>query len=168
MIFLAGVLLRTFYLGWRNCRLSNFDLLRRVHVMTRQNSFVSFFFDRVVLQHPGAVILCVLAVVSLLAFQTRYFRLDASAETLVLENDEDLRYARQISSRYGQNDFLVLAYTPKGTLFSPDTLSTLARLRDELRLLEHVESVLMSVTTFSPLNMLIRHTGENLKSGPHL
>jgi len=109
--------------------------------MTRQNSFVSFFFDRVVLQHPGAVILCVLAVVSLLAFQTRYFRLDASAETLVLENDEDLRYARQISSRYGQNDFLVLAYTPKGTLFSPDTLSTLARLRDELRLLEHVESV---------------------------
>jgi predicted RND superfamily exporter protein len=109
--------------------------------MTRQRSFVSFFFDRVVLQHPVAVILCVLAVVSLLAFQARYFRLDASAETLVLENDEDLRYARQISSRYGQNDFLVLTYTPKDTLFSPDTLSTLARLRDELSSLEHVESV---------------------------
>jgi len=116
-------------------------LLRRVHAMTRQHSFVSFFFDRMVLQHPGAVIFCVLAVVSLLAFQTRYFRLDASAETLVLENDEDLRYARQISSRYGQNDFLVLAYTPKDILFSPDTLSTLARLRNELSSLEHVESV---------------------------
>jgi len=94
-----------------------------------------------VLQHPGAVILCVLAVVSLLAFQTRYFRLDASAETLVLENDEDLRYARQISSRYGQNDFLILTYTPKGSLFSPDTLSALASLRDELSALENVESV---------------------------
>ncbi len=109
--------------------------------MARQNSFVSFFFDRMVLQHPGAVILSVLVVVSLLAFQTRHFRLDASAETLVLENDEDLRYARQISSRYGQNDFLVLAYTPKGILFSPDTLRTLARLRNELSSLEHVESV---------------------------
>jgi predicted RND superfamily exporter protein len=109
--------------------------------MTRQHSFVSFFFDRMVLQHPVVVILCVLAVVSLLAFQARYFRLDASAETLVLENDEDLRYARQISSRYGQNDFLVLTYTPKDTLFSPDTLSTLTRLRDELSSLEHVESV---------------------------
>ena len=109
--------------------------------MTRRHSFVSFFFDRMVLQHPGAVILCVLAVVGLLALQARYFRLDASAETLVLENDEDLRYARQISSRYGQNDFLVLAYTPKDPLFSRDTLSTLARLRDELSSLEHVESV---------------------------
>ena len=109
--------------------------------MTRQHSFVSFFFDRMVLQHPGAVIVCVLAVVGLLTFQARYFRLDASAETLVLENDEDLRYAREISSRYGQSDFLVLAYTPKAPMFSPVTLSTLARLRDELNSLEHVESV---------------------------
>jgi predicted RND superfamily exporter protein len=83
----------------------------------------------------------VLAVVSLLAFQGRRFRLDASAETLVLENDEDLRYARQINSRYGQQDFLILTYTPKDTLFSPDTLATLARLRGELNSLERVVSV---------------------------
>jgi len=87
------------------------------------------------------VILCVLAILGLLSYQARYFRLDASAETLVLENDEDLRYARQINSRYGQSDFLVLTYTPKGSLFSKDTLSTLADLRDELRSLEHVVSV---------------------------
>jgi predicted RND superfamily exporter protein len=94
-----------------------------------------------VLQHPGIVILCVLAVVCLLVFHARDFRLDASAETLVLENDEDLRYARQISERYGQSDFLVLTYTPKVSLFSPDTLNTLAKLRDELSALENVESV---------------------------
>ncbi len=109
--------------------------------MTRQHSFVSIFFDRLILQHPFIVIFCVLAIVSLLAFEGRNFRLDASAETLVLENDEDLQYARQISSRYGQHDFLVLTYTPKDTLFSPDTLATLTRLRDELKSLEHVESV---------------------------
>ncbi len=109
--------------------------------MTRQHSFVSIFFGRMVLQHPAIVILCVLAVVSLLAFEGRKFRLDASAETLVLENDEDLQYARQISSRYGQNDFLILTYTPNDTLFSPDMLSTLTRLRDELNSLEHVVSV---------------------------
>jgi predicted RND superfamily exporter protein len=109
--------------------------------MTRQHSFVSIFFDRLVLQYPGIVLFCVLAIVSLLAFQARYFRLDASAETLVMENDEDLRYARQISSRYGQNDFLVLTYAPKGNLFSPDTLRTLSGLRDELSALENVESV---------------------------
>jgi predicted RND superfamily exporter protein len=109
--------------------------------MARQHSFVSILFDRLVLQYPGVVIFCVLVVVSLLAYQARYFRLDASAETLVLENDEDLRYARQISARYGQNDFLVLTYTPKGDLFSRHTLRTLADLRDELSALENVESV---------------------------
>ena len=109
--------------------------------MTKLNLFISFFFDRVVLRYPVIIILCVLAAVSFLAIKARGFRLDASAETLVLENDEDLQYARQISSRYGQQDFLILTYTPKGVLFSPDTLATLARLRDELRSLEHVESV---------------------------
>jgi predicted RND superfamily exporter protein len=83
----------------------------------------------------------VLAILSLLVFHAREFRLDASAETLVLENDEDLLYARQINSRYGQNDFLVLTYTPGSSLFSPDTLSTLTNLRDELNSLEHVVSV---------------------------
>jgi predicted RND superfamily exporter protein len=117
------------------------SILHRVHIMTRQHSFVSVFFDRLILQHPLAVILCVLALLGLLAYEARYFRLDASAETLVLENDEDLRYARQISARYGQSDFLVLTYTPKASLFSQDTLSTLTSLRDELRSLEHVVSV---------------------------
>ena len=109
--------------------------------MTKQKSFVSIFFDRIILQHPGIVIICVLIILSLLVFHAQDFRLDASAETLVLENDEDLLYSRKISSRYGQSDFLVLTYTPKGVLFSPDTLNTLAGLRDELEALEHVVSV---------------------------
>ncbi len=83
-----------------------------------------------------------LVVVGFLGFQARHFRLDASAETLVMENDEDLRYSRLISSRYGQHEFLVLTYTPKGGLFSPETLARLARLRDDLKSIERVVSVL--------------------------
>jgi predicted RND superfamily exporter protein len=83
-----------------------------------------------------------LAVVGFLAFGAKDFRLDASAETLVLENDEDLRYSRLISSRYGQHDLLVLTYSPRDELFSAETLGVLARLRDDLTSVEHVESVL--------------------------
>jgi len=111
-------------------------------MMTKRHSVAPFFFDRVVLQHPRTVVLCVLAAVGLLAFGARRFRLDASAETLVLQNDEDLRYARLIGSRYGQHDFLVLTYTPRGEMFSDKTLATLARLRDDLRSLKSVLSVL--------------------------
>jgi len=110
--------------------------------MTKHHSVVSILFDRVVLGHPKTVIFCMLVALGLFAFGARGFRLDASAETLVLENDEDLRYSRLISSRYGQHDFLVLTYTPQNDLFSPDTLATLARLRDDLRSLKNIVSVL--------------------------
>jgi predicted RND superfamily exporter protein len=83
----------------------------------------------------------VLAASVFLGFGTRRFRLDASAETLVLENDESLRYSRLINSRYGQHDFLVMTYRPKGEMFSKETLEGLARLRDDLRSLEGVLSV---------------------------
>jgi len=110
--------------------------------MTKHQSATAFFFDRMVLRYPKIIILCLLIVVGFLGYQARHFRLDASAETLVLENDESLRYARIINSRYGQRSFLILTYTPKDELFSPQTLSTLGRLRNDLLSLEDVESVL--------------------------
>lgn len=110
--------------------------------MEKRSSLALFFFDRIILQHPRMVVLGVLVVVVFLCFQARNFRLDASADTLVLEGDEDLRYARLIRSRYGENDFLVVTYTPKGNLFSEESLSALTHLRNELRSLKHVSSVL--------------------------
>ena len=109
--------------------------------MTKHHSVAHSFFDRVVLRYPGITVLCVLAVAAFLAFHARNFRLDASAETLVLENDEDLRYSRLVAARYGQNDFLVLTYSPKADLFSDKTLAELTRLRNELAAIETVASV---------------------------
>ncbi len=110
--------------------------------MTKHPSLSSFFFDRVVLGHPRTVILCGLIAVGFLSFQARHFRLDASAETLVLENDKDLQYSRLIRSRYGEQEFLVLTYTPRDDLLSKKTLDRIGRLRDDLKSLDNVSSVL--------------------------
>jgi len=110
--------------------------------MAKIRALTHFFFDRVVLQHPLMILLCVMAACGVLAFGAKNFRLDASAETLVLQNDEDLRSWRLIDSRYGQNDFLILTFTPADELFCQKTLSSLKRLRNELRSLERVESVI--------------------------
>jgi len=76
---------------------------------------IRFIFDKIVLRFPCLILLPLLVVVGFLCYQARFFRLDASAETLVLENDEDLEYARIINSRYGGSDFLVLTYAPQTT-----------------------------------------------------
>ncbi|MBW2369399.1 MAG: hypothetical protein JRH15_16135, partial [Deltaproteobacteria bacterium] len=99
------------------------------------------FFDRVVLKWPGVVIFVVMATVALLGYYVKDFRLDASAETLVLEHDKDLKYARLIASRYGMKDSLVLAYTPREDLFSEAALTRIARLQADLAALPGVSSV---------------------------
>ena len=69
-------------------------------------------------------------------------RLDASADSLLLENDSELLYYRGVTERYGTDDFLVVAYTPQQELFSERSLSRLQALRDDLAGLEGVERVL--------------------------
>ena len=96
-----------------------------------------------VLDRPIFTIIFLSLVIAMLAYQSRNFRIDASTETLLLENDQDLRYAREIYKRYGIQDFLLIAFTPKsGDLLDQANLDTVAELRDSLGQLETVESVL--------------------------
>jgi predicted RND superfamily exporter protein len=109
--------------------------------MPKRHFLLIWFYDKVILERPGLVILCLLAVFFILGYQATKFKLDASAETLILETDVDLKYARQIKTRYGGYDYLLMIYTPKDDLFSDKTLAALSRLRDELTQLERVSEV---------------------------
>lgn len=87
-----------------------------------------------------------LAVVGLLAaavYSAQYFKLDASADALVLENDDDLLYYRKIRAKYGSDDVLIVTYAPNsGKLFSDETLQHLKSLRDDLDGMDRVANVL--------------------------
>jgi predicted RND superfamily exporter protein len=109
--------------------------------MTKFHSAVSRFYDKVILERPGIVILCLLAVVSFLGYKAKDFKLDASTETLIIETDEDLRYSRMVKSRYGGYDYLLVTYSPKTDLFSDASLKKLTQLRDELKQMNRVASV---------------------------
>ncbi|MDH5546158.1 MAG: MMPL family transporter [Gammaproteobacteria bacterium] len=76
-----------------------------------------------------------------LAFFIPRFHLDASAESLVLEGDQDLLFYRALQARYGAGDYLIITYTPKRDLFADETLAQIRRLTDELQAHERVESV---------------------------
>ena len=105
------------------------------------SSLITRFFDKVIIERPKLVILLIIAAVAFLGYQAKNFRLDASAETLVLENDKDLRYTRLIDSRYGLQDYLVMTFAPRGDLFSDKALANLSHLCDEIRALKRVLSV---------------------------
>ena len=98
-------------------------------------------FDKLILSRPGIVVCFLLILICFLGYHAKDFKIDASADTLLLENDKDLHYWRLISDRYGIEDYLILTFSPNEDLFSDNTLATLARLRNELKQLERVSSV---------------------------
>ena len=67
--------------------------------------------------------------------------IDASAETLLLEHDPDLKAYRQIASRYDSPGLLVVAFTPKDDLFLPKNLELIKNLSDELAKNDIVSSI---------------------------
>jgi len=93
------------------------------------------------LDRPLLVLVAVVLLLVLAGYYTKDFKLDASSDSLLLENDADLRYYREVRARYGSDDFLILTYSPRGDLMSDAVLDDIEALRGELSALEGVASV---------------------------
>tara|TARA_Y100000588_G_scaffold103580_1_gene112891 strand:+ start:1276 stop:3645 length:2370 start_codon:yes stop_codon:yes gene_type:complete len=70
------------------------------------------------------------------------FKLDASSDSLLLENDQDLRNFRELAQRYGIREFLFVTLTPNNDLFDPTTIELVGKIRDDLKQLDSVYSVI--------------------------
>ena len=106
-----------------------------------QSTLLNFYIKNL-LNRPIIVIIVLLGVFSYLGYNAKYFRIDASADSLILENDEDYKYYREVSKTYGSHSYMFVTYKPEGDLLSPETLSKLSLLRGELREIKRVSSVL--------------------------
>ena len=50
------------------------------------------------------------------------FRMDASGDSLLLENDKSLQYYREVKQRYASDDYLFVTFQPKEELFTKKTI----------------------------------------------
>jgi predicted RND superfamily exporter protein len=98
-------------------------------------------YDTLVLNNPKAVLAVLLSILVFFAYHTKDFKLDASADSLLLEDDVDLKVFRKIHERYPSSDLLVVTYTPDKDLFSDQPLESLKRLREELKKVASVDTV---------------------------
>ena len=98
-------------------------------------------YDHLVLDAPWAVLLALAVAVGLMAAQATGFRMDASSDSLMLEDDQDLRYYRTVTARYGSQDFLFVTYRPPAPMLADATLERLEALRTDLEQLPFVTEV---------------------------
>ncbi len=100
-----------------------------------------WLYDKVILKYPRLVLLVVFIIVGFIGINASKLQIDASSQTLILEHDKDLKYSREIQSRYHTPDFLVITYTPHTELLSDESLETLRHLSQKLETLPMVTSV---------------------------
>jgi len=104
------------------------------------NSFAS-----IISQKPIVVLAIGLILLLISAFNIPNFKLEASSDSLVLENDDDLRYYREISNEYSTSDFLVVLFTPEKPLFSIESIENVRTLSDRFEELDGVRRSLYSL-----------------------
>ncbi len=103
-----------------------------------------FFFrlyQKLILNHPIITLTLVIILSVIAATQLPKFRLDASGESLTLENDKSLNYYRQVNERYGSDDFLIITWKPKAGLMDEEALAALQDLVNRLQQLPTVANI---------------------------
>jgi predicted RND superfamily exporter protein len=100
------------------------------------------FYQKNVIEKPKLVLSILLIILIGAFYFSKDFRLDASSETLLLENDPDLKYLNEINNRYGAKEFLVLTYSPKNEMISESSIKNLLELKSELQNLSWVHNVI--------------------------
>ena len=96
---------------------------------------------RALVAKPKICLFLTILFCAFLGFFAPRLEIDASTQTLLLEHDKDLELFREVSKRYETQNFLLIAYTPKGDLLSDESLELIKNLSDELSKVANVSSV---------------------------
>ncbi len=64
------------------------------------------------LQYPLTILFLFFFFFGVSIYQSKNFELDASADTLLIENDPDLVYLRELNKKYKSEEFFIITYTP--------------------------------------------------------
>ena len=125
-------------------------------------------YRRAVISAPKKTLLLMILTGVFFLVQTRHFFMDASSDSLMLENDPELREFREIHARYGTGaSLLAVTFTPRdGEIFTPAGLDRLRKLRGELEKLSGVKSVitLLDVPLFRNPPVPVAQVVDNVKT----
>ena len=115
---------------------------------------ISKLYRKFILKYPLQILVITLSAIILFATNVTKLEIDASAETLLLDDDRDLAFLRTIEKRFKSSEVLILAYQPKDDLLSSKSIETLTSLTNDLKKLDlvtGVDSILSVPLLYSPL-----------------
>ena len=118
-----------------------------------------------IINNPRRVLFFIFITLLISSLGLSNFKLDASSDALVLENDTAYKIYRESGDEFGNSDFLIVTYSPFNELFSSESLSELKSLEDELSNLNGVNNVfsLLDAPIFFQPKVPLTDVADNLK-----
>lgn len=99
------------------------------------------FFKNFILKYPKIIFATMLVVMVMVFNYSTKLEIDASADSLLLEDDADLKLTREVKKRYENSSILVITFKPNGKLLDKKSLDTIALLSKELKAIDKVKSI---------------------------
>ncbi|MDD3441743.1 MAG: MMPL family transporter [Sulfurimonas denitrificans] len=93
------------------------------------------------LKYPKIILLLMAVFVVVMALFAMRLEIDASAETLLLEDDKDLEFSRDVARRFETSSSLVITYTTQDDLLSQENIENIKELSTDIKTLNIVESI---------------------------
>ena len=124
------------------------------------------FYENIIIKNPKIIFIILLITLLSFGYHSKDFRLDASSETLLIEDDPDLKYLQEISNRYGSKEFLILTYTPKDGMMTDTSINNLLSLKYKLQSLDWVHNVvtLLDIPLLDNSDAPLQERLENFKT----
>ena len=91
------------------------------------------FYDYFIFKRPYLSLLSALLLIFYFSLSIQDFKMDASADSLVLENDKALKYFRATSARYSTEDFVVITFKPNDGIYNKDSLEILDNISKDIK-----------------------------------
>ncbi len=114
-------------------------------------------YQNVVLEKPKLILSILILCILSFGYFSKEFKLDASSDTLLLENDPDFLYLKEITERYGTNDFLILTYEPTKKITDNESIYELLNIKSDIEKFNWVKNVITILDI-----PLLENSGENI------
>ncbi len=92
---------------------------------------------------------------AILGWQAQYFEIDASADTLLVENNKHYILTQLADQRYGSEEFILIAFKPNNDqLFASENLTAVSKIGKEIEAISRVKQVksIVNMPIFSAAN----------------
>jgi predicted RND superfamily exporter protein len=101
---------------------------------------MSLFLDTILGKKRNLFLICLLFLLLFFGYQSLNLKLDASSDTLILENDKDLIATREVSDTYSSNEFLIITLSDTDGIVTTKNIEFIKTLDQKIKQFEWVVS----------------------------